>query len=95
MGGLAPYNERMETQAEYNRLVWHSRRGMLELDLVLEPFVKEVYPGLDETDKARYRKLLLCEDQDLFGFFLGRVTPQDEELAAIVKTILAYTRAAD
>ena len=85
----------METEAEYNRLVWHSRRGMLELDLMLGPFVKQCYPDLPEEDKVRYRQLLESEDQDLFSWFLGRVTPQDEELANIVGKILAYTRAAD
>ncbi len=85
----------METGADYNRLVWHSRRGMLELDLVLGPFVKEGYPALAEDDKARYRQLLECEDQDLFSWFLGRVAPQDEDLATIVGKILAYTRSAD
>ncbi|WP_178102777.1 succinate dehydrogenase assembly factor 2, partial [Pseudomonas sp. DE0010] len=32
----------MSTEAtELNRLYWHSRRGMLELDVLLVPFVKE------------------------------------------------------
>ena len=85
----------METAADYNRLVWHSRRGMLELDLMLEPFVKQCYPDLPEEDKARYRQLLESEDQDLFSWFLGRATPQDEDIANIVGKILAYTRTAD
>ncbi len=89
------YNTCMETEAEYNRLVWHSRRGMLELDLVLGPFVKECYPALAEDDKARYRQLLESEDQDLFSWFLGRAAPPDEDLVTIVGKILAYTRPAD
>ncbi len=83
-----------ETDAEYKRLCWHSRRGMLELDLILEPFVRERYPGLPEADQARYRRLLACEDQDLFAWFLGRVVPEDEELARIVAVVLAATRGA-
>ncbi len=82
----------LESDAEYNRLCWHSRRGMLELDLVLGPFVKQHYPGLSGENKARYRRLLECEDQDLCTWFLGRVKPQDEELADIVEQILATTR---
>jgi antitoxin CptB len=100
MIGAAPglvslYNRAMtqESAAEYNRLCWHSRRGMLELDLVLGPFVRNHYPGLSPVDKERYRRLLECEDQDLFSWFLGRVIPQDEELADIVEKILASTRA--
>lgn len=82
----------MDEQQEYNRVCWASRRGMLELDLVLEPFVREVYPALDRVGQGRYRKLLECEDQELFGWFLGRQVPEDAELAAIVDAILAFAR---
>ena len=85
----------MEDAAEFNRLCWHSRRGMLELDLVLEPFVKERYRELTGEDQARYRNLLTCEDQDLFAWFLGRVVPEDDELAAIVELVLAHARGRD
>jgi antitoxin CptB len=50
-----------------NRLLWASRRGMLELDLILAPFVKDVYDSLEEDDKLRFEVLLECEDQTLCG----------------------------
>ena len=78
----------MAEQAELNRLFWQSRRGMLELDGLLVPFVKEVYPGLDEEDQRRYRKLLSCEDQDMFGWFMQREEPEDEDLRRMVRMIL-------
>ena len=37
----------MTDATELNRLFWHSRRGMLELDLLLVPFVREVFASLD------------------------------------------------
>ena len=77
---------------DHKRLRWHSRRGMLELDLVLEPFVERRYPELSAVDQARYRRLLTCEDQELYGWFLGRTVPQDEDLARIVDEILEYAR---
>jgi antitoxin CptB len=82
----------MENDPEYNRLCWHSRRGMLELDLVLGPFVKECYPQLPADDQLRYQQLLTCEDQDLFSWFMGRVTPPDAEHVIIVDKILAFAR---
>ncbi len=45
----------MVEDVELNRLYWHSRRGMLELDVLLVPFVKEVYPHLNEVDRALLR----------------------------------------
>ena len=71
---------------------WASRRGMLELDLVLEPFVSERYRGLNVDDRGRFQRLLECEDQELFGWFLRKERPEDPELAAIVDTILSHIR---
>jgi antitoxin CptB len=76
------------SDTEMNRLFWHSRRGMLELDVLLVPFLKEAYPSLSPEDQARYRKLLECEDQDMFVWFMQRGVPQDPDLAHIVKMIL-------
>ncbi|WP_462381744.1 FAD assembly factor SdhE [Pseudomonas sp. Marseille-QA0892] len=78
----------MSDEIELNRLFWHSRRGMLELDVLLVPFVKEVYPHLDADDQARYRKLLSCEDQDMFGWFMQRGEPEDPDLRRMVRMIL-------
>lgn len=78
----------MVTDIELNRLYWHSRRGMLELDVLLVPFVKEVYPSLNETDRAVYVRLLTCEDQDMFGWFMERNESPDPELQRMVRMIL-------
>lgn len=72
---------------ERNRLFWASRRGMLELDLVLLPFLDNVYPGLPQEDKERYWALLDCEDQDMFAWFLRREDPEDPELKRIVTIV--------
>ena len=84
----------MISREEINRMRWASRRGMLELDLVLEPFVVERYSALDEADRLRFQQLLRCEDQDLFAWFLRRERPEDEELRAIVSKVLEFTLAA-
>jgi antitoxin CptB len=80
----------MVSDQELNRMRWAARRGMLELDLVLEPFVNARYASLDEQDRERFQQLMICEDQDLFGWFLRREKPADEELAAIVSQILEF-----
>ncbi|QLF92244.1 succinate dehydrogenase assembly factor 2 [Pseudomonas sp. ABC1] len=78
----------MVDQSELNRLFWQSRRGMLELDVLLVPFLQEVYSDLDEEDQRRYRKLLSCEDQDMFGWFMQRSEPEDADLQRMVRMIL-------
>ena len=78
----------MVEQTELNRLFWHSRRGMLELDVLLVPFTQEVYPTLNETDRELYVRLLSCEDQDMFGWFMERTESEDPELQRMVPLIL-------
>ena len=82
----------MISDDEINRMRWASRRGMLELDLVLEPFVTARYAELDDLDRQRFQRLMTCEDQDLFAWFLRRQQPDDEELAAIVSKVLEFAR---
>jgi len=76
---------------ELNRMRWAARRGMLELDLILEPFVVKRYARLSEPDRRSFQQLMLCEDQDLFAWLLQRGEPRDEELAGIVQQILEFT----
>ena len=73
---------------DHQRVYWHSRRGMLELDLVLMPFAQQDYAALSEADQHRYVNWLSCEDQDLFGWFLQHKTPDDEDLRSIIHLIL-------
>lgn len=70
-----------------NRLLWASRRGMLELDLILQPFVEKIYPSLSAEEQQLYQQLLECEDQDLFVWFLRRQEPEDPDLRRIVSII--------
>ena len=74
---------------EFHRVRWHSRRGMLELDLVLGPFVENHLRQMSDEDQQRYIYLLTSEDQDLFRWFLSAEKPEDAEKAKIVETILS------
>lgn len=85
----ALFEERsMVEDVEINRLYWHSRRGMLELDVLLVPFTKEVYATLNQVDRDLYVRLLECEDQDMFGWFMERAESEDPELQRMVRMIL-------
>lgn len=80
---------RITTIDDIHRVYWHSRRGMLELDLILMPFVEKHYPQLPDADKQSYVNLLACEDQDMFQWFMQHKQPDDVELAHIVQLVLA------
>jgi antitoxin CptB len=70
-----------------NRLMWASRRGMLELDLILQPFVENTYDSLAEDDQLRFEALLEREDQQLFMWLMKREQPVDADTQRIVQII--------
>jgi len=67
---------------------------MLELDLILEPFVTSRYSQLNQAERRCFQKLMECEDQDLYAWFMQRGQPSDPELAGIVEQILIFARSA-
>lgn len=82
------------SEQELKRTYWASRRGMLELDLILMPFVERRLPQLDNIDQQRYVRLLECEDTELFAWFMQSQRPDDAELTRIVDQIIAFSRTA-
>ena len=79
----------MLTELEHNRLRWRSRRGMLELDLLLLPFFDEVFSELPEETQQVFVRLLEQDDPDLLQWFSRKGQSDDPELAELVETILA------
>lgn len=80
----------MTDQSHNNRVYWHSRRGMLELDLAFAPFAKEVYPSMEPGDQAVYRELLACEDTELFQWLLQKSEPETPELVAMMQRVIHF-----
>jgi len=85
----------MVSEQEVNRMRWAARRGMLELDLVLAPFVNACYSDLNKAERQDFERLMVCEDQELFAWFLRKEVPEDEGLADIVSKVLEFSRTPD
>lgn len=69
------------------RLYWQCRRGMLELDELLQAFLDAQYDNLDETSQLAFQRLLRCPDQDLQAYLLGGSDPKDRDLAHVTRQI--------
>ena len=72
---------------ERARLAWRCRRGMLELDLLLQPFVKHSYDGLSDEDKEKFHILLDFQDQELLEHLMLQKAPDDASLNDIINKI--------
>lgn len=77
-------------EIEVKRTAWHSRRGMLELDVLLVPFAEQAFAELSREDKDRYLALLECEDPDLFTWFMEHKIPENAELARAVEMVREF-----
>ncbi len=77
---------------EFNKqkIFWHSRRGMLELDLLLVPFATEAFSGLSNQDQLLYSDLLEQEDQDLFAWLMQQSEPEELRFKHMIQLILAH-----
>lgn len=69
---------------ERDRILWHCRRGMLELDLVLARFVERNLDWSNANELDVFKELLAYEDNDLLDMVMGRAEPLDERLTGIL-----------
>ena len=69
------------------RLRWQCRRGMLELDLMLEAFVEKCYFDSSLKTKKAFHQLLNCQDQILLDYLLGHDVPTDKDVADVAKQV--------
>lgn len=79
-------------QSEFARTKWRSRRGLLELDLFLLPFVERCYSHLASEEKRIYQKLLQENDMDILAWLSGAERPDDNGMAQLVDKITRYAK---
>jgi len=81
------------TDEEIRRLRWQCRRGMLELDHLLMPFLDQGYRDLDPRRRAEFVSLLAQQDQDLSDWFMSRRVHEDPRLHDLIRHIVAVVAA--
>lgn len=72
---------------ELRRLRWRSRRGMRELDRLFERWLDRRWATSTEAEREVFRRLLDCEDDRLWKWFLGHERSDDAQLDALVQSI--------
>ena len=75
----------MDTEAR--ALLWHCRRGLKELDVLLERYAAAVLPHADAGERRLLARLLERPDPELAGYFLGGAIPVEPDLADLVARI--------
>ena len=78
-----------DDEVELRKLRWRCRRGMRELDQLLERWLDREWRQSPTARRDVFLRLLDTEDDKLWRWFLGHEAPSDVEVAALVRHICA------
>ena len=71
--------------SERDRIQWNCRRGLLELDLILQRFLDHRFDTLNANEVEEFKELLDFADNDLLDMVMGRAEPVDEGLNVVLE----------
>jgi len=74
---------------ELDRIRWRCRRGMLELDIVLQGFVKKHYMQLNKAELQHFDTLLSLPDNDLWDMITSKKEVEDIKLQPVLQLLQA------
>jgi antitoxin CptB len=72
---------------EVNKIRWQCRRGLLELDLILEKFNQQHLGSLDSEQLERFKELLAFYDNDLLDLVKGRAAAPDRRYDYVLQLL--------
>jgi antitoxin CptB len=72
---------------EARRLLWRCRRGMKELDVLLERYVRSRLAGASSEERQALGRLLEMPDPLLADYLLGHTAATEPHLARLVAAI--------
>lgn len=77
---------------ELARLYWQCRRGMLELDTLLQGFLDQGYESLTEDGRQGFLELLDLDDTELLEYLMGRQVHMEVCLGHVIEAIRSSAR---
>lgn len=69
---------------EERKVIYRARRGLKELDVYFDPYVKNHYLNAEPFEKQMFAELVEQEDPDLLDWFMAVSEPQQPELVEII-----------
>ncbi len=75
---------------DLKEIYWRSRRGMLELELKLVPFVRDCFGDLPDHLQNAYLALIEEEDWQIFDWLQGKEQPTEAAMLELVQRISTH-----
>lgn len=80
-----PAHHTIEPTLAERKVIYRARRGLKELDIYFDPYVKQHYLQADAAEKAVFAELVEQEDPDLLDWFMAVSTPPRAEMIALIE----------
>jgi antitoxin CptB len=72
---------------ELRRVRWRCRRGMRELDQLFGRYLDREWKQASEGERGVFLRLLDCEDDKLWRWFMGYEQCPDAQLSSLIQRI--------
>lgn len=75
---------------EERKVIYRARRGLKEIDVYFDPYVKNYYLTADPEEKATFAALVEQEDPDLLDWFMEVSEPPRPEMRKLIRKLKHY-----
>ena len=79
-----------EISLEERKVIYRARRGLKEIDVYFDPYVKNHYLQADSNEKQVFAELVAQEDPDLLDWFMEVSEPPRPELRSLINKLKDY-----
>jgi antitoxin CptB len=69
------------------QLRWRCRRGLRELDVLLERYLRERYPSAPAAEQQAFAALLDLPDPELLAYVMRRQVPADPHWVHVIEKL--------
>jgi antitoxin CptB len=78
---------RAAAERDARRMLWRCRRGMKELDVLLERYARASFAAASAAERRAFAALLELPDPTLADYLFGHAIPADPQLAQLARRI--------
>ena len=70
--------------SELRRVRWRCRRGLMELEIILDRFLQTHYATLSASEHTAFNELLIYQDADLWSLVSGEASEPEETKSRLI-----------
>lgn len=79
-----------EMTLEQRKVIYRARRGLKELDVYFDPYIRDYYLLADQSEQSLFAELVEQEDPDLLDWFMEVSEPPRPELRTFINKLKFY-----